>query len=434
MYLFLNKGYDLYLYKKQGLIKSSKESIAISKIIGRVLKYCSNHYTLYDALNACDCDKTEVLIGITKLIVDKKINQCSNKEEIIPYKVFDEENIFYPESLHIELTRKCNLRCYYCYNESSLAVSEDKIQTAVLFQIISELAEKGLSVVEITGGEPLLHPDFFRIVDFCYNHLQLFSILTNGTLVDERFIDKILPYRKKIVFSISLDSFDKQDFENKSRVKGSFDKASKAIKLLSDAGFIVRASMSVDESNWKQIEPTLLYAKSLGATKFTYSPIIPVGRASQCNYKWYGIDASEIADYAKYLIKNYSDYIQLLDDKSLVELAKKGGCGAGSRTFVMNPNGNVRMCATFTREGVIGNLATQTAREVFNNPICQMTSELVLPNKTTCNDCQHLPFCSGCPLRTLMKIKEIGEINCQWVQNAHAHEWYSEMTKKSTAQ
>lgn len=430
MYLSLNNNRNLYLYKKHGLLKNSNDSTIISKDIANVLCYCHNGYSLYEAICAVDCNKFYALLGIAKLITENKISTATVSSKNNSFEIIDESHIHYPESLHIELTKKCNLKCYYCYNESAPHVNETALSSEQIFLLLSELSEKGLTVVEITGGEPLLHPDFFKIVDYCYNHLQLFSILTNGTLINEAFVEKIMPYKSKIVFSISLDSYNKADYEYKSQVPGSFEKVSRAIELLSKSGFIVRASMSIDDKNWDQIEKTLLYAKSLGATKFTYSPIIPVGRAANSKNNWNNVNPKDVFEYEQFIVNKYSDYVQLLDNQSIKELSQEGGCGAGSRTFVMNPQGIVRMCATFTEDGIIGDLSKQTIQEVFSNPLCNLSSTLVLPNEKTCKDCVHLAYCTGCSLRTLMKINDIGKDNCLWIQNPNSQKWYKMMCGK----
>ena len=191
--------------------------------------------------------------------------------------------------------------------------------------------------------------------------------------------------------------------------------------------------MTIDEYNWNHIEETLLYAKSLGAMKFTYSPVIPIGRAEKLKQFWTNINSIDVMNYETSIIEKYSGYIHLLDDTSMNELHKNGGCGAGSRTYVMNPQGVVRMCATYTDYGIIGNIAKDGSREIFNNPLCTINSNLTLPNDDICSNCIHISFCRGCSLRTYMKINEIGEDKCYWLkQSIIAQKWYKRMTELKT--
>lgn len=99
----------------------------------------------------------------------------------------------------------CNLNCSYCYRNSHSTGREKRLETDKLLKILDDLYQKGLQVVELTGGEPIIHPDFIKILKFCFDRFSLVAILTNGTLIDEQFISKILPFREKIILSVSLD-------------------------------------------------------------------------------------------------------------------------------------------------------------------------------------------------------------------------------------
>lgn len=429
IYLALPNNSTLYLYKRLGLLEINHEKIKLHKDITNVIQLCLKGLSLYDAtqLYCANANNNEkILLGIMSLIAEKKLLLRQKENEICNVKIVNEEDAFYPQSIHIELTRTCNLNCYYCYKDSGPNVNENEIPVETLLDIVQKLSERGLTVAELTGGEPLLHPNFLKILEFCCNHLSLVSILTNGTLVNEDFVKKVIPFKNKIVFSISLDSYLEVEHDRKSRIQGSFQKTVNAIKLISKENIIVRVSMAVDDTNWNQIEDTLLFAKSLGATKFTYSPIIPVGRANIKNKQLFGakIPVAEVIDYEKYLMDNYSDFLHVLDGYSQRELNNPGGCGVGSRAFVMNPQGIVRMCASF-ENGIIGDTTKEPLKEIFSNRLCALSAQVTPPTVESCNKCQYFSFCMGCSLRAMRWIEEIGIDNCYWLSNNKiAKEWF----------
>ena len=72
-----------------------------------------------------------------------------------------DENILL--SVLIELTYRCNLDCYFCYNDLSLKgqpLTVDQYRT-----FLEDLADMGVPNVALSGGEPLAHPEFFTIGD-----------------------------------------------------------------------------------------------------------------------------------------------------------------------------------------------------------------------------------------------------------------------------
>jgi MoaA/NifB/PqqE/SkfB family radical SAM enzyme len=63
-----------------------------------------------------------------------------------------------------EITRKCNLQCVHCYNDSGPRVSHGSLNTARWCQLLDEAAAFGVKSVQFIGGEPTLHPDFVRLL------------------------------------------------------------------------------------------------------------------------------------------------------------------------------------------------------------------------------------------------------------------------------
>ncbi len=440
IYISLPEDSTLNIYRNYGVLCLKEEKVKINKKIVDVIRFCLNGYPLYDAIQQCSAHSSDTFIdysievssGILELLAENKLVLSNRKHGERNYTINNEDTVFYPQSLHVELTEKCNQDCYYCYNNSGANLKKTEISEEMLFPAISELSEKGLEVVELTGGEPLLHPHFFDILDYCFKNLKLVSVLTNGTLVDDSFVSRLKKIQNKPVFSISLDSYSEYEHERKSRVKGSFKKTTEAIRLLSKENFIVRVSMAVDESNWQHIEKTLLLAQSLGASKFTYSPIIPVGRAqSESMIHRIRFQPEELMNYEQYLIDHYSDFLHILDKKTQKELHNPGGCGVGSRTFVMNPHGNIRMCATFGN-GIIGNVSKKPLKELFSNSLCLLSSQITPPSFGRCHNCRYLSFCTGCFMRATLAISEIGSDNCRWISNEKSNkEWFSKATHNS---
>jgi MoaA/NifB/PqqE/SkfB family radical SAM enzyme len=86
----------------------------------------------------------------------------------------------HPIVAHIVPIRRCNLSCQYCneYDDFSKPVP-----TANMLHRIDRLAELGTSVITISGGEPLLHPDLDRIIQRIRLHGSIATLITNGYLL-----------------------------------------------------------------------------------------------------------------------------------------------------------------------------------------------------------------------------------------------------------
>ena len=112
----------------------------------------------------------------------------------------------------IEITDHCNLRCPICYAESGPARQQYRSLEQVQTLIDAVVRNEGEpDVVQISGGEPTLHPDFFAILDRAkaapIRHLM---INTNGIRIarDEEFAKRLAAYMPDFEVYLQFDSFE----------------------------------------------------------------------------------------------------------------------------------------------------------------------------------------------------------------------------------
>jgi len=94
----------------------------------------------------------------------------------------------HPLLAHIIPIRRCNLACEYCneYDDFSKPVA-----TEIMFQRVDKLAELGTSVVTISGGEPLLHPELDEIIHRIRKRGMIAGLITNGYLLVAERIERL---------------------------------------------------------------------------------------------------------------------------------------------------------------------------------------------------------------------------------------------------
>jgi MoaA/NifB/PqqE/SkfB family radical SAM enzyme len=94
----------------------------------------------------------------------------------------------HPLLAHIIPTRRCNLACEYCneYDDFSKAVPIE-----AMFQRVDKLAALGTSVITISGGEPLLHPELDEIIRRIRKRGMIAGLITNGYLLVAERIQRL---------------------------------------------------------------------------------------------------------------------------------------------------------------------------------------------------------------------------------------------------
>ena len=69
-----------------------------------------------------------------------------------------------PHNCYLILTSNCNMRCLHCYGSYGLNVPKNEMTGDEWVRVIEDLANKGVFFVNISGGEPTMHPEFEKII------------------------------------------------------------------------------------------------------------------------------------------------------------------------------------------------------------------------------------------------------------------------------
>src|SRR5438876_469477 len=94
----------------------------------------------------------------------------------------------HPLLAHIIPVRRCNLACKYC-NEFDDFSKPVPVET--MFRRVDKLGELGTSVITISGGEPLLHPELDDIIHRIRRHGIIAGLITNGYLLTGERIERL---------------------------------------------------------------------------------------------------------------------------------------------------------------------------------------------------------------------------------------------------
>lgn len=117
----------------------------------------------------------------------------------------------------IEVTDRCNLSCPTCYAESAPHHGRHRTLEEIEWMLDIVVANEGQpDVVQISGGEPTVHPQFFEILDIAkrkpIRHLML---NTNGIRIakDKDFVERLASYMPDFEIYLQFDSFKKEALE-----------------------------------------------------------------------------------------------------------------------------------------------------------------------------------------------------------------------------
>ena len=311
---------------------------------------------------------------------------------------------YVPSQVLFEATTRCNLMCRHCLLSAGKPLS-DELKTEEILLILERLYEIGVKRLMLSGGEVLTKKGWKTLVDFCTNRFY-FAFLTNGTLITEETAD-ILAHCREV--HISLYGKDAETHEKVTGVKGSFEKALNSIRLLTERGVYVGASILMMPFNLHQLEDVVILAISLQCKIVRVGIVSPVGRA--CVGEW------ELSEEQNTLLDKKMDELQeKYKDDILIQWEEEPGkehrCGAGFTRWVITSNGNVYPCAIFRL--LLGNLAREDPVDILNSPAVWFLQELKAPHDAMCGDCPYFYICAECHGQAFTHYSKVD--NCGWVQ------------------
>lgn len=167
------------------------------------------------------------------------------------------------KSAYVEITDRCNLDCGFCYNRSGRKHLHTDMSTDQIRRVLDRLIPMGLQNLSLSGGEPLMHPDWDSIYEIIKEYSDVrFSLLTNGT-IDSLYLHKLNSKIDSFYVQVSLDGHDEQT-NALIRGPGQFEKTMKTIKKLA-ADSKPSVKLVISNLNRHSVEPFVEIVLSVGA-------------------------------------------------------------------------------------------------------------------------------------------------------------------------
>ena len=184
-----------------------------------------------------------------------------------------------PGDFDISLTGKCNLHCDYCFYAHEMHNRPD-LSREEWFTFFDELGRLGVRTLTLSGGEVFVRKDFFELLDYIIEKRMRYSILSNGTLIDERMIARLEEKKCRLRLNSIQVSIDGScaEIHDKSRGAGSFKRAINGLRLLKEAGFPVTSRVTINRHNVDDLDNiAALLLKDIGLPGFSTNDAMPMG-------------------------------------------------------------------------------------------------------------------------------------------------------------
>ena len=296
----------------------------------------------------------------------------------------DPENIYaymtrrvIPYGVSIDVTQRCNLRCAHCYVADTDVVG---LAFDELVGLMDDLAALGSMELTLTGGEPLMRPDFSDILRHAVTSAGFsVKIFSNLTVLDEATADLLasLPLNR-VETSILGPTAEVHDALT--GIPGSFDAVIRGIKLLTDRGVHVTAKTVIMKPTRDLVLEMYTLALRLGITfRHDYGLFVrsdgsrrPLGLA---------LNDADVERIKKRLNHN--------------EPREPHGCNAGKAVLHIGADGSVYPCGPFPVAA--GNIRETPLADIwYSSPLMRLVRSFSADDYSVCRECKYGVMCHGC--------------------------------------
>jgi len=253
------------------------------------------------------------------------------------------EGLNSPICLTWEWTYACDLQCVHCLSSSGRR-DPNELSTEQMKAVVDQLAEMQVFYVNIGGGEPMLRPDFFEIVEYCVEKGVGVKFSTNGGRITAETA-KRLASMDYVDIQISLDGVDEVT-NDAVRGEGTYARVRTAMNHLRDADFgQFKLSVVMTRENVEQVDAYEALANEYGA-ELRLTRFRPSGRGIETWHDLHPTQAQQVELYHWLLARP-----QVLTGDSFFHLSALGEplpglnlCGAGRVVCLIDPVGDVFAC------------------------------------------------------------------------------------------
>lgn len=296
-----------------------------------------------------------------------------------------------PICLTWQVTGNCNLRCIHCLADGN-DTEQAELNMDEIRDFLDDLADMKVFYINVGGGEPLLHPHFFEIVDYAAAKGVYVQFSTNGTLVDDVIAAEAA--KRGLRVQVSLDGWQPA-VNDPIRGVGTFQKAVEAVRVLREKKVEVAVNCVVTGATVAGLDEMLRLATAYGAG-LRLSRLRPSGRARD---KW-----RELAPTGEQYLKLYhwlKKHPEVKTGDSFFFLSALGTtlpglsyCGAGKLTCSVDPRGFVYPCPfTVHPTMVAGNIREKPLSQLWQE--AKLFSQLQTAKPEACTGCASYRKCRG---------------------------------------
>lgn len=222
----------------------------------------------FDLLAKCD-GQTDINLTpeLSDYIENQIVHEASSGEHLSDWQKRKFCDNPFKEGIYFRITGKCNFNCKHCFNAADMNLDNNQWTLSEINKLLDEAVECGIQYFKITGGEPMLHPDFLEIIRQIHKRKMCARVIvTNAYFLTQEILDELKKIGCNPWFYISFDCLGHHDWMRGH--EGSEKRAIDAIKMCIKNGFRVLLDVQLNNVTKDTLLETALFFDKIGVQRF----------------------------------------------------------------------------------------------------------------------------------------------------------------------
>ncbi len=323
-------------------------------------------------------------------------------------------------SLEMEITWRCNNNCRHCcinLPADDKETQKQELSFTQIKKIADEAVDLGALWFLITGGEPLLRPDFPEIYLYLKKKGLLVSVFTNATLINQKHIKLFKAYPPRDI-EVSVYGVTARTYNTVTRNPASFASFKRGLGLLLDNQIKVRLKAMAMRSNLHEMRQIINFCRKYTCDYFKFDPFLQLhfNRNSAKNrlIKSERLNAGEIiflegSDKQRLSAMKIAEHCLIDPEFKKVKCDHLFHCGSGKGNALVSYDGMVRPCFSLFHPDYRFSIKEYTLKHIYKKlfPIVLDRRSSRREFISSCQKCELRNLCQWCPGQAYLESGEL---------------------------